>query len=64
MIRTIAEASNTRLGDFNETTSTLPVLANQRFREWLKCGSTPLFRQSSQLWKSLSTPLTRIDAAV
>ena len=60
MIRTTAGASNTRLGDFREATATLPVLANQCFRRWLKCGSTPLFRQSSQLSKSLSPPLTRI----
>jgi hypothetical protein len=60
MIRTTAEASNTRLEDFSEATSTLPVLADQRFRRWLKCGSTTLFCQSSQLGKSLSTPLTRI----
>lgn len=40
MIHTTAEASNTRLGDFREATSTLPVLANQCFRRWLKCGFT------------------------
>ena len=61
MIRTTAEASNTRLRDFSEATSTLlPVLADQRFWRWLKCSSTTLFRQSSQLGKRLSTPLTRI----
>ena len=60
MIRTTAEASNTRLGDFNETTSTLPVLVNQCFQRWLKCGSTRLLRQSSQLCQRLSTPLTLI----
>jgi hypothetical protein len=30
MIRTTEEASNTKRGDFNEATSMLPVLANQR----------------------------------
>ena len=47
-------------GAFNEATSTLPVFANQRFRRWLKCSTITLCRQSSQLGKSLSTPLTRI----
>lgn len=60
MIRTTAEASNTKRGAFNEATSTLPVLANQRFRRWLKCSTITLCRQSSQIGKSLSTPLTRI----
>jgi hypothetical protein len=63
MIRTTAEASNTRVGDFSEATSTLPVLADQRFRRWLKCSSTTHFRQGSQLDKSLSTPLTRIASS-
>ena len=60
MIRNTAEASNTRLGDFREATSTLPALTNQRFQKWFKCSSTTLFRQSRQLDTSLSTPLTRI----
>ena len=60
MIRTTAEASKTKLGDFSEATSTLPVLANQRFWRWLKCITPTLCRQSSQLGKRLSTPLTRI----
>ena len=60
MIRTTAEASNTRLRDFSEATSTLPVLADQRFWRWLKCITPTLCRQSSQLGKRLSTPLTRI----
>jgi hypothetical protein len=60
MIRTTAEASNTKRGALNEATSTLPVLANQRFRRWLKCSTITLCRQSSQIGKSLSTPLTRI----
>jgi hypothetical protein len=59
MIRTTAEASKTRLQDFSEATSTLPVLANQRFGRWREY-STTLCCQSSQLSKSLSTPLTRI----
>jgi len=46
--------------DFSEAISTLPVLADQRFRRWLKCSSTTLFRQGSELGKRLSTPLTRI----
>jgi hypothetical protein len=60
MIRTTAEASNTKRGAFNEATSTLPVLANQRFRRWLKCSTITLCRHSGQIDKSLSTPLTRI----
>ena len=60
MIRTTAEASNTKRGAFNEATSTLPVFANQRFRRWLKCSTITLCRQSSQIGKRLSTPLTRI----
>ena len=60
MIRTTAEESNTRLEDFSVATSTLPVLADQRFRRWLKCSSTTLFRQGSELGKRLSTSLTRI----
>ena len=51
MIHTTAEASNTRLGDFREATSTLLVLTDQRFRGWFKCSSTTLFRPSSQLNK-------------
>ena len=51
MIRTTAEASNTRLGDFREATSTLPVLTDQRFRGWFKCSSTTLFRLSDELDK-------------
>jgi len=60
MIRTTAEASNTKRGAFNEATSTFPVFANQRFWGWLKCSTVSLCRQSSQIGKSLSTPLTRI----
>ena len=60
MIRTTAEASNTKRGAFNEAKSALPVLANQRFWGWLKCSTVSLCRQSSQIGKSLSTPLTRI----
>jgi hypothetical protein len=60
MIRTTAEASNTKRGAFNEATSTLPVFANQCFRRWLKGSTITLCRQSSQIGKSLSTPLTRI----
>ena len=60
MIRTTAEASKTKLGDFSEATSTLPVLANQRFWRWLKCITPTLCRQSGQVGKSLSAPLTRI----
>jgi hypothetical protein len=60
MIRTTAEASNTKRGAFNEATSTLPVLANQRFRRWLKCSTITLCLHSRQIGKSLSTPLTRI----
>lgn len=60
MIRTTAEASNTKRGAFNKATSTFPVLANQRFWGWLKCSTVSLCRQSSQIGKSLSTPLTRI----
>lgn len=60
MIRTTAEASNTKRGAFNEATSTLPVLANQRFWGWLKCSTITLCRQRSQIGKSLTTPLTRI----
>jgi hypothetical protein len=60
MIRTTADASNTRVGDFSEASSTLPVLADQRFRRWLKCSSTTHFRQGSQLGMNLSKPLTRI----
>ncbi len=59
MIRATAEASNTKRGAFNEATSTLPVLANQRFRGWLKCSTVSLCSQSSQIGKSLSSPLTR-----
>lgn len=59
MIRTTAEASNTKRGAFNKATSTLPVLANQRFWRWLKCSTVSLCRQSSQISKRLSTPLTR-----
>ena len=60
MIRTTAEASNTKRGAFNEATSTLPVFADQRFWRWLKCSTITFCRQSSQIGKSLSTPLTRI----
>ena len=60
MMRTTAKASNTKRGAFNEATSPLPVFANQRFRRWLKCSTITLCRQSSQIGKSLSTPLTRI----
>jgi hypothetical protein len=60
MIRTTAEASNTKRGDCNEATSTLPVLANQRFRRRLECSTITFCRQSSQIGKSLSTPLTRV----
>jgi hypothetical protein len=60
MIRTTAEASNTKRGAFNKATSTLPVLANQRFWGWLKGSTVSLCRQSSKIGKSLSTPLTRI----
>ena len=60
MIRTTAEASNTKREAFDEATSTLPVLANQRFRRWLKCSTITLCRHSGQIGKSLSTPLTRI----
>lgn len=60
MIRTTAEAANTKRGAFNKATSTLPVLANQRFRRWLKGSTITLCRQSSQIGKSLSAPLTRI----
>ena len=60
MIRTTADASNTKRGAFTEATSTLPVFADQRFWRWLKCSTITLCRQSSQLGKSLSTPLTRI----
>jgi hypothetical protein len=55
MIRTTAEASNTRLEIFSEATSKLPVLADQRFRRWLKYSTTTLCRQSGE---SPSTPLT------
>lgn len=51
MIRTTAEASNTRLRNFREDTSTLPVLTDQCFRGWFKNSSTTLFRPSSQLDK-------------
>ena len=44
MIRTTAEASNTRLGDFKEATSTLPILKDQLFGGWFKCSSTTLLR--------------------
>ena len=60
MIRTTAEASNTRLRDFSEATSTLTVLADQSFRRWRECSSAPLCGPSGQIGKSLSTPLTRI----
>ncbi len=60
MIRTTAEASNTKRGAFNDATSTLPVLANQRFWGWLKCSTITFCRQSGQIGKRLSTPLTRI----
>ena len=57
MIRTTAEVSNTKLGDFSEATSTLPVLADQSFRRWRECSSAPLYGPSGQIGKSLSTPL-------
>ena len=55
MIRTTAEASNTRLRNFREDTSTIPVLTDQCFRGWLKNSSTTHFLQSRQLdkgWRS------------
>jgi hypothetical protein len=60
MIRTTAEASNTKRGAFDEAKSALPVLANQRFRRWLKCSTITFCRHSGQIGKSLSTPLTRV----